>query len=57
MFSVINDQARVDIVNYIVDEIDATVDEDKVITLSCETKVNRTIKSCDECSGNICAAV
>ncbi|CAG2213223.1 unnamed protein product [Mytilus edulis] len=55
--NVINDQARVDIVNYIVDEIDATVDEDKVITLSCETKVNQTIKSCDECSGNICAAV
>ncbi|CAG2224994.1 unnamed protein product [Mytilus edulis] len=55
--NVINDQARADIVDYIVDEIDATVDEEKVLTLSCETKVNQTIRSCDECAGNICAAV
>ncbi|XP_076076101.1 uncharacterized protein LOC143046950 [Mytilus galloprovincialis] len=54
---IINDQARADIVDYIVDEIDATVDEEKVLTLSCETKVNQTIRSCDECAGNICAAV
>ncbi|VDH98836.1 Hypothetical predicted protein [Mytilus galloprovincialis] len=55
--AVINDQARADIVDYIVEEIDATVEEEKVLTRSCETKVNQTIKSCDECAGNICAAV
>ncbi|XP_052069419.1 uncharacterized protein LOC127708553 [Mytilus californianus] len=51
----INDQARADIVKYIVDAIEDTVNEEKVITLSCEIKVNRTLKSCDECAGNICA--
>ncbi|XP_052068502.1 uncharacterized protein LOC127707779 [Mytilus californianus] len=52
---IINDQTSADILNYIVDEIKDTADEEQILTQSCETKVNGTIKACDECHGNICA--
>lgn len=60
IFSVINNQTSAVIRNYIKDYIKDKEDEEKVLTQSCETKVNRTLdmlESCDECKGNICAQV
>ncbi|VDH98831.1 Hypothetical predicted protein [Mytilus galloprovincialis] len=54
---IINDQTSTVIFDYIVAEINNTVDVEKVLTQSCDNKVNQTLKSCDECIKDICAQV
>ncbi|XP_063446969.1 uncharacterized protein LOC134726494 [Mytilus trossulus] len=54
---IINVQTSAVLFDYIVAKINDTVDEEKVFTQSCDTKVNQTLKSCDECLRNVCEQV
>ncbi|XP_063447499.1 uncharacterized protein LOC134727041 isoform X2 [Mytilus trossulus] len=54
---IINVQTSAVLFDYIVAKINDTVDEEKNLTQSCDTKVNQTLKSCDECLRNGCEQV